>query len=401
MKWKKQYNLNIETLSLKALRTVVYTAVAVVLAVVCIYMTTVSAKVWYLPLLTGAGLTASFFVKVIMQDNIKRILCLFGADWALLLLLSFFLEQPMVLVLNLCVLTAFYVSLAKLWIKSVGTMLCYFTYVLMTTDVFRMFNRKVLSDLISTLFVFWFVFFLVNLCVVYIEKLRDEKINLAQSREKEEQLQKAYRELENVTILRERNRIAKDIHDNVGHAITTVIMQTEAAKLSLEQDVDKAKRCILAANLQAVSALEQMRSSVHLLSENSTVFDLARELEMVIVETTTGTDITVRAQIDPDVSSLPYPIALLLHRALKEGLNNGIRHGKATAFLFQIHMTERGTAEFLLSDNGEGVENFTQGFGLTSLTNQLQSHGYEVEFYSEGGDGFEMQIHAQTKGEKV
>ncbi|MBE7090537.1 MAG: hypothetical protein E7363_01295 [Clostridiales bacterium] len=400
MKWQRKYNLNIETLSLKALRTAVYTTVAVILAVVCVYITTVSAKVWYLPLFTGVGLTASFFIKVIMQDNIKRILLLFGADWALLLLLSFFLEQPMVLVLNLCILTAFYVSLAKLWIKSVGTMLCFFTYLLMTTDVFRIFNRAVLSDLISTLFVFWFVFFLVNLCVVYIEKLRDEKINVEQSREKEEQLQKAYRELENVTILRERNRIAKDIHDNVGHAITTVIMQTEAAKLSLEQDVEKAKRCILAANMQAVSALEQMRSSVHLLSENSTVFDLARELDMVIAETTTGTDITVRAQIDPEVSALPYPIALLLHRALKEGLNNGIRHGKATAFLFQIRMTDGGKAEFLLSDNGGGVKNFTQGFGLSSLTKQLQSHGYEAEFYSEGGEGFEMQIHAKRKGER-
>ena len=400
MKWKKQYNLNIETLSLKALRTAVYTVVAMILAVLCIYITTVSARLWYLPLLTGAGLTASFFVKAIVQEDIKKTLFLFGADWALLLLLCFFLEQPLVLVLNLCILTALYVSTAKLWVKSMATALYYFTYVITTTKAFRVFNRVVLSDLISTLFVYWFVFFLVNLCVIYIEKLRAEKINLAKSREKEEQLQKAYRELENVTILRERNRIAKDIHDNVGHAITTVIMQTEAAKLSWEQDLEKAKRCVLVANLQAVSALEQMRSSVHLLSENSTVFDLAEEIEKVITETTTETEIKIRAKVDPAVSSLPYAVALLFHKALKEGLNNGIRHGKATAFLFQMKMTEDGTAEFLLSDNGEGAGNFSQGYGLSSLTKQLQSHGYEVEFYSEDGDGFEIRIHAEKKEEQ-
>ncbi|MBR2617131.1 MAG: hypothetical protein IKC56_02725 [Clostridia bacterium] len=400
MKWKKQYNLNIETLSLKALRTAVYTVVAMILAVLCIYITTVSARLWYLPLLTGAGLTASFFVKAIVQEDIKKTLFLFGADWALLLLLCFFLEQPLVLVLNLCILTALYVSTAKLWVKSMATALYYFTYVITTTKAFRVFNRVVLSDLISTLFVYWFVFFLVNLCVIYIEKLRAEKINLAKSREKEEQLQKAYRELENVTILRERNRIAKDIHDNVGHAITTVIMQTEAAKLSWEQDLEKAKRCVLVANLQAVSALEQMRSSVHLLSENSTVFDLAEEIEKVITETTTETEIKIRAKVDPAVSYLPYAVALLFHKALKEGLNNGIRHGKATAFLFQMKMTEDGTAEFLLSDNGEGAGNFSQGYGLSSLTKQLQSHGYEVEFYSEDGDGFEIRIHAENKEEQ-
>ncbi len=397
MKWKRQYNLNIDTLSLKALRTTVCTVVAILLAVLCIYITTVSARLWYLPLLTGAGLTASFFVKVIVQDEIKKTLFLFATDWALLLLLSFFLEQPMVLVLNLCILTALYVSGAKLWVKSMATALFYFTYVITTTTAFHVFNRVVLSDLISVLFVYWFVFFLVNLCVIYIEKLRAERINLAQSREKEEKLQKAYRELENVTILRERNRIAKDIHDNVGHAITTVIMQTEAAKLSWEQDLERAKRCVLVANLQAVSALEQMRNSVHLLSENSTVFDLSEELEKVITETTTETDIKIRAKVDPAVSSLPYPVALLFHKALKEGLNNGIRHGKATAFLFQMHITEKGTAEFLLSDNGEGVEDFNQGYGLSSLTEQLQSHGYEVEFYSEGGDGFEIRIYAENR----
>lgn len=92
--------------------------------------------------------------------------------------------------------------------------------------------------------------------------------------ESNERLEKAYENLAEVTALEERQRIAKDIHDTAGHSITTVIMQTEAAKLTIEKDAAAAKRSIVAANLQAKHALEELRESVHLLSgakENSTL----------------------------------------------------------------------------------------------------------------------------------
>ena len=92
--------------------------------------------------------------------------------------------------------------------------------------------------------------------------------------ESKKELEKAYAVVAEVTALEERQRIAKEIHDTAGHSITTVIMQTESAKRMIESNPAEAKSKIVAANLQARHALEELRDSVHLLSnvkENQTL----------------------------------------------------------------------------------------------------------------------------------
>ena len=97
-----------------------------------------------------------------------------------------------------------------------------------------------------------------------------------------QELQKAYDELAEVTALQERQRIAKDIHDMAGHSITTVIMQTEAAKLILDSNPQEAKSKIVAANLRAQHALEELRESVHLLSGRRSRLSLKEALQQRI-----------------------------------------------------------------------------------------------------------------------
>ena len=111
-------------------------------------------------------------------------------------------------------------------------------------------------------------------------------------------LREAYKELQEVTALEERQRIAKDIHDTAGHSITTIIMQTEAAKLVIDSDPEDAKRKIAAANLQARNALEELRESVHLLSGASEQLTLREMLLSIVHESTDGTGIVIRTDID-------------------------------------------------------------------------------------------------------
>ena len=152
----------------------------------------------------------------------------------------------------------------------------------------------------------------------------------------------------------------------------------------------------MAANLMAVNALEQMRASVHLLGDSPETLDLAEELGKIVRDTSEGSNVVIRAEIDPEVSKLDYRLSLLFRSALKEGLNNGIRHGKANAFLFRMKKTGAG-ADFFLSDNGEGAENFQPGFGLSGIVTQFGAYGYGAEFFTEKGEGFEMHIFKKTE----
>lgn len=213
----------------------------------------------------------------------------------------------------------------------------------------------------------------------------------AELNENRQKLQEAYKNLQEVTVLEERQRIAKDIHDTAGHSITTIIMQTEAAKLVIDSDPEDAKRKIAAANLQARSALEELRESVHLLSGASEQLTLREALMNIIHESTDGTGIVIRADID-DITLCSAKHRFLCN-TLKEGISNGLRHGNATAFYFELKKKGDRIA-FLLSDNGSGVDGakLKKGFGLRGMTARVEALGGEVSFESEPDEGFEIHI---------
>lgn len=124
------------------------------------------------------------------------------------------------------------------------------------------------------------------------------------------------------------------------------------------------------AHLQAVAALEELRKSVRVLSGEEELSDLGANLAGAINATMAGTDIVVRSDIDD--LDLGSERNRFLYSSLKEGLNNGIRHGKATAFYFSLKGEADG-AHFLLSDNGSGGRGYHKGYGLSSMEKRRES----------------------------
>ena len=122
--------------------------------------------------------------------------------------------------------------------------------------------------------------------VIFLLKFYKTNIELSaalkEADENRAALKEAYEQLTATKVYEERNRIAKDIHDTAGHSMTTVIMQTEAAKLIIDENPEEAKNRIISANIQARNALEQMRESVHLLAGREKTRPLKEEMEEVI-----------------------------------------------------------------------------------------------------------------------
>ncbi len=208
--------------------------------------------------------------------------------------------------------------------------------------------------------------------------------------ESKKELERAYAVVAEVSALEERQRIAKDIHDTAGHSLTTVIMQTESAKRILDSNPEEAKGKIIAANLQAKHALEELRDSVHLLSGGGEKITLADALLSIIHDSTDGTGIAIRSEI-AELKVSPAKHRFLCN-SLKEGISNGLRHGGATAFWVELK-EEEGKIDFLLSDNGKGAdEGLVRGFGLTTMQERAKALGGEVSFLSDPEEGFELRI---------
>ncbi len=232
-------------------------------------------------------------------------------------------------------------------------------------------------------------FFVVNFALGFYRQYLKLDKTLQELHESRAELQKAYDSLAEVTVLEERQRIAKEIHDTAGHSMTTVIMQTEAAKLVIEKNPEDAKRKIIAANLQAKHALEELRESVHVLSGNTVRGTLKQELLGVIEDSTDGTGITVRYEIE-EIVTTPAKERFFCN-ALKEGIANGIRHGGATAFW--VELKRKGEwVELLVSDNGRGavMQELKKGFGLSAMSESAERFGGSLRVASEEQDGFEL-----------
>ena len=249
----------------------------------------------------------------------------------------------------------------------------------------------VISDSVWALVALTAHFFLMNFALgFYRQYLKLDKA-LKELGESRSELQKAYDSLAEATALEERQRIAKEIHDTAGHSITTVIMQTEAARLVIDKNPEDAKVKLIAANLQAKNALEQLRESVHVLSGNTARGTLRTELTKVIEESASGTGISIRYEIEDITVSAAKD--RMLCNALKECISNGLRHGGATAFWVELK-PEFGQVKLLVSDNGCGVDvgGLKKGFGLSAMSESAERFGGSLQLTSEEGDGLEVVV---------
>lgn len=203
-------------------------------------------------------------------------------------------------------------------------------------------------------------------------------------------LEEANQTMEKIATLKERNRIAREIHDTVGHTITNVIVEMEAGKMLMLKNQQLATEKYEMAQQQAVKALEEIRSSVRMFTTCDEATSVSEALLEVIEETELHTGVHIKRDIDL-VEKLPVEISDIFVRALKEGLTNGIRHGYSTAFVFQFK-AHQNQILFSLQDNGRGCKTIYKGFGLTQMQKSIEKFLGRMDISSEVNEGFELTI---------
>lgn len=346
---------------------------------------------------TEVLLTVSVALKLFAVKSDKGKIILYVLDGVAACSISFFTNSIFSVVAYIIVLTEFYIGAEKtgasVWMLVISAVVYALFY-----GIKIYFNGLpvpglliLFRDSLGSILAFVVHFFAVHIALAFYRQFLKLESTLKELDESKRELEKAYAVAKEVSALEERQRIAKDIHDTAGHSITTVIMQTEAASRILDVNPQDAKNKIVAANLQAKHALEELRNSVHLLSGTAENVTLQDALLKIIHESTDGTGIKIRHEIDDIfLSGAKYRF---LCNTLKEGISNGLRHGNATAFWVEFKK-ENGRAFFLLSDNGTGVktESFQTGFGLTTMTERVKALGGEIAFESHEEEGFEIRL---------
>jgi signal transduction histidine kinase len=235
-----------------------------------------------------------------------------------------------------------------------------------------------------------------------IEKGRAQLISKelqAKSKELErayEKLQELYEEKAEVTILKERNRIAGEIHDTVGHILTTVRIQLEASKRLIKKDPDLALEKLNSAQQQVKTGLHDIRKSVRALNEGEDLISFVDLLKAFIAEIEKNSDVTIQYNFS-EMPALDKELQNIIYRALQEGITNGIRHGKSKRFEIALNY-EDNRIRYSIKDMGKGFEEIKLGFGLHNMKAKVESVGGIFKIQSVVNDGVTIYIEIPVAG---
>lgn len=323
----------------------------------------------------------------------------YAFDVALLLVICILTGNLYLSMLYCIVLTNFYVSIDEFKPKIALFAVSCALYIISFVSGWVIVNRgaslyesivQILGDSFVGIFIISLHFAICMFTLQFYSQNVQLRLALEEADKNKAQLNEVSEQLLHAAVFEERNRIAKDIHDNAGHSMTTVIMQTEAAKLLIDKNPGKAKTAIISANMQAKNALEQMRESVHLLAGRSTSASLKAGIQEIIAQTIDGTDLKIRCDLEE--LSVGEEEFRFICNSVKECLANGIRHGKATAFYIEMKNVLSSVA-LLISDNGCGLSGeLKEGFGLKGIREKAEKLGGSCVITSEAGEGFEVEI---------
>ena len=232
---------------------------------------------------------------------------------------------------------------------------------------------------------FYFVTYVV--CGVFGTILQQAELAREHNQRLVEELQSTQKKLQELAVVEERNRLARDLHDSVKQQVFAISMQLSAAKTSLSESdkayasVTQAERLAQQAGAELTTLIQELRPPI--LARK----DLSAALKELIVEWSRQNEVEVEAKVEEGLSA-SVNVEQALFRVAQEALSNVARHSKACKVSVNL-AAENDEVVLTIEDNGMGFDlsNARKGVGLDSMRERLESVGGRLEVSSQRKKG--------------
>ncbi|SFU58968.1 Signal transduction histidine kinase [Alicyclobacillus macrosporangiidus] len=214
-------------------------------------------------------------------------------------------------------------------------------------------------------------------------------------------LERAHRELQEASIqsmqlavLEEHNRIARDIHDSVGHTLTTLVIQLQALRLRLREDREGAASQLDALVAVARRSLQDVRSAVREMAAEPVTGPQVMTALIRQVERSSGLPISFEWPTDQD--DWPQDATAVLHRVLQEALTNVVRHSRAARATVRVERTDHaGSPALRLVVEDDGIARpgapLEEGFGIQSMRSRCEEAGGRFSWEARSPHGLRIE----------
>lgn len=208
------------------------------------------------------------------------------------------------------------------------------------------------------------------------------------------QLQEYARRVEEMAVVEERNRLAREMHDTLGHRLTVASVQLEGAQRLCPTDPQKAEAMVGTVRQQVREALHELRGTVATLrAPVETDLQLHSSLNRLAAHFAQATGLTVHQALPDEMPALPATHRLALYRAAQEALTNVQKHAGASQ-VWLVLTTGDDAITLLVGDDGHGLTMSAgqPGFGLQGLRERAAQLDGELHLEPRRGGGTQLSL---------
>ena len=197
---------------------------------------------------------------------------------------------------------------------------------------------------------------------------------------------------EELAAARERNRLAREIHDSLGHYLTVVRVQLEAALAVHERGPDLAMDAVRKAQALVGEGLREIRNSIAALRAAPLERRTLCEALLALVAESEAGGLAVKMEVKGTERELSAAAGLTLYRAAQEGLTNVRKHAAGANPRLLLTFVPTDAVSLTVSDDGPGAESTNGGFGLLGLRERAALLGGNFSTQTAPGNGFTLTI---------
>jgi signal transduction histidine kinase len=224
-----------------------------------------------------------------------------------------------------------------------------------------------------------------------------------QAEERAERLEREREERARAAVAEERARIARELHDVVGHSVSVMTVQASGVRRLLRPEQEREREALLIVEQTGREALAEMRRLVGVLRRPEEAPALAPQPSLQhldkLVEQVRESGLAVELKVEGEAASLPASVDLAAYRLVQEGLTNTLKHAKAHRAEVLVRYGN-GEVEVVVADDGNGTGGGEGGgHGLVGLRERIAVAGGELDAGPRSGGGYEVRARIPMNGD--
>ena len=223
-----------------------------------------------------------------------------------------------------------------------------------------------------------------------VERAKAQALS-AQLEEANQKLREAAAQAEELAVARERNRLAREIHDGLGHYLTTIAVQLEAAQALLGDSPSPAAEAIGKAGKLSQEALADVRRSVGALRVDAPRATLVHQLEQLALA---DPQLMVAVAVRGMARELAPAVEHAFYRVAQEGLTNVRKHAGTGRAQLALDFRDPVIVKLAVEDDGRGERGgaAVAGFGLNGVRERVEQFGGRMQAAPRSQGGFALVV---------